>query len=129
MGDILKAECSCGFNVSDLQVGCGIMVKHALLPVACPQCHALWTEDERRRGRNCRKGHVTVYHLHEAGSFTPSDVVIRFKAMFPWNLEGSADDDDVVPGAANPGPIPEVRYRCPLCGKMEMQLVHEGYWD
>jgi hypothetical protein len=109
MGEILSAACPCGFRSANLFVGCGMVVMHARVPVACPQCHTIWTEDERRLTRHCRKGHAGAYSLYETDSFTPPDV-----------LETDA---------AHPRSTPEVRYRCPRCAKMEMQLIREGYWD
>lgn len=121
MGELYKAECSCGFKSRDLWVGCGMMDTDACgLPVACPQCHDIWVEDWKSGKRTCRKCKVALYYLHEDGSFAPADVLARFKVRVPWGLDDTEEDIEE---------IPDVRYRCPQCGKLEMTLVFEGCWD
>ena len=90
------------------------------LPVACPVCHVLWVEDWKSGKRTCRKCNATLYYLHEDGSFAPADVLTRLKVSVPWDLDDTGEDIEE---------MPDVRYRCPNCGKMEMQLVEAGCWD
>ena len=46
MGQVFKADCPCGFESRDLDVGRGIMAADSRgMPVACPQCHIVWVED------------------------------------------------------------------------------------
>jgi len=121
MGEIFKAECPCGFKSRDLFVGCGMMDSHHCnVPLACPDCHVVWVEDLRSEKRTCRKCKTMLYYLHEDGSFIPTDVLRRLKVNFPWDLDCTEEDVKS---------LPEVCYRCPKCGKMEMRLVHYGCWD
>lgn len=122
MGDMLKAECPCGFKSRELLVGCGMADPNYWgLLVACPQCHVIRVEDSRSGKRICRKCEAALYYLHEGGGFTPPDVLTRFKVLTPWNLGDTEEEGEE--------PLPEVRYRCPKCGKLEMQLVWAGCWD
>ena len=122
MGQILRGECPCGFKSRDLFTGCGRMDQEACaMPVACPVCHVLWVEDWKSGKRACRKCKAALYYLHEDGSFTPADVLARFKVRVPWGLDETEEEDIEE--------IPEVRYRCPKCGRMDMALVHAGCWD
>jgi hypothetical protein len=59
--------------------------------------------------------------LHEDGNFVPADVLTQFKVRVPWGLDETLEEDVET--------IPDVRYRCPKCGKLEMDLVHHGCWD
>lgn len=121
MGDIFIAKCPCGFKSRDFYVGRGIMSEHPYyLPVTCPQCHFIWAEDSRSGKRTCRKCKATLYYLHEAGNFVPDDVLTRLKVRFPWNLDCTEEEIESTP---------KVSYRCPQCGKMEMQLLEAGCWD
>ena len=121
VGQILQAECPCGFKSRDLYVGCGMIGGVCGVPVACPQCHIVWVEDSKSGKRTCRKCKAALYYLHEDGSFTPADVLARFKVRFPWCLDETREEDIEY--------TPEVRYRCPNCGKLEMALVGAGCWD
>ncbi|MBU4200307.1 MAG: hypothetical protein KKE37_08610 [Verrucomicrobia bacterium] len=121
MGEIFKAECPCGFKSRDLYVGRGMMNAHPYgVPVACPQCHIVWVTYSRSHRRTCRKCKATLYYLHEDGNFVPADVLKRFKVDFPWDWDCTEEEVES---------FPEVRYRCPKCGKIEMQLVEAGCWD
>jgi ribosomal protein L37AE/L43A len=91
------------------------------MPVACPQCHVLWVEDWKSGKRTCRKCNTALYYLHEDGSFTPADVLTRFKVLVPWDLDETEEEDI--------GAVPKVRYLCPKCGKLEMDLLQIGLWD
>lgn len=121
MGTIFRAECPCGFKSRNLFVGCGIMdTGRYAVPVACPQCHLVWVVDRKSGKRTCRKCTAALYYLHEDGSFTPADVLARLKVRFPWGLDQAEEEVDE---------LPKVRYCCPQCGKLEMNLVHTGCWD
>jgi ribosomal protein L37AE/L43A len=121
MGTIFTSECPCGFKSRDLHVGCGMVDTGAdALPVACPQCHVVWVEHSRSGKGTCHKCKAALYYLHEDGNFTPADVLNVFKVSVPWELRNTEEEIET---------IPEVRYRCPACGKMEMQLVFGGCWD
>ena len=122
MGDMLRGECPCGFKSQDLVIGCGMMdQKTCRVPAACPVCHVLGVEDLRAKKRTCRRCRSVLYYLHEVGNFAPADVLTRFKVRFPWALDETGEEDI--------GEFPNVRYRCPKCGKQEMALVHIGCWD
>ena len=122
MGQILRGECPCGFKSRDLWVGCRMMDTDACgMPVACPQCHIVWVEDWKSGKRTCRKCKTALYYLHEDGNFAPVDVLARFKVRVPWGLDETEEEDIEE--------IPDVRYRCPQCGKLEMDLVRAGCWD
>jgi ribosomal protein L37AE/L43A len=121
MGSMFIGECPCGFKSRDLNIGCGMIIRADLMPVACPGCHALRVEDSKSGRRTCRRCKAALYYLHEAGSFTPADVLTRFKASAPWDIYAEEGKDRKS--------IPEVRYRCPKCGRMEMSLIFVGEWD
>lgn len=121
MGDIFQAECPCGFKSRELYVGGGM--KDSTLdgvPVACPQCHVVWVEDVKSGKRTCRKCKSALYYLHEDGNFAPAHLLKWLKVEYPW---------DVYSTEREVKSMPKVFYRCPNCGKLEMQLVDVGCWD
>lgn len=119
MGQIYNAECSCGFVAQELYIGFGMINTQVFaVPAACPQCQSLSLESLRNGKRTCRQCKGPLYYLHRKGNFTPAYVLDRFKVPFPWDLEKEHME-----------PPENIRYRCPKCGKIEMKLVFEGYWD
>lgn len=124
MGAIVKGLCSCGYESRELDIGGGMMPGSGdRVPVCCPDCSSMWAADASRASHPCRRCRGETYRLHEAGNFAPADCLTRFRVSYPWDLDCTELDDEET------GPVPDVRYRCPDCGKIEMDLAEYGCWD
>src|SRR5262245_49903005 len=100
MGEILTVQCSCGYEASDLFVGCGMAGHDWCRELAtCANCREVVTirTTRKRRCPRCRHALVIVQVPELAGGGSRGDVPLDAP--------------------------------CPTCGKEDMRVTTTGLWD
>lgn len=116
-GFSLGAFCSCGFSAAGLMVGASQQGHHELL--SCHQCktlHSVWIETGDKGDRECSGCHNQLSNMANRGNWGPSELQENKENSAPWLITGRQSS--------------AVRYRCPACGKISLDLRQDGcFWD
>ncbi len=123
MGSSLIARCKCGFASETFMVGGG-MLNHettCYVPGICLNCHRFVVANYLAKRPRCPKCRRKVTFYNDPSLQAPSGKKkSRKEPVFEWHL---------FPPHASVL-LPDTRYLCPECGKMEMRFEFGGIlWD
>lgn len=149
MGEIVQAECRCGFQSESLMVGFGKQNMDCnFAPVICRKCKLMSVADGTRfpkpTGPKCRQCATEMQfydHPDLALPVTPNPFPVvphieqklpllqRLWDMFLWILNWPIDR--LLPNYEFPEPRywSKDRCKCPSCGEMTMSFKNAGMWD
>jgi len=108
-----------------MHVGCGMETEACYVPVACSQCKRIWVATKSFQKHSCRKCQTELLSYNDPANYSPSEICKDIKGNEPFLMDHIPSDDP----DEDDKPMPKMKYRCPSCGKIEMELEWCGLWD
>jgi hypothetical protein len=134
MGDIVKAECECGFKSKELFFGCA-RPWHYYIPIVCKRCGNLSMMNmyerkggnikRRRTGLICRGCKKRKTILNAPTLHRPSGIAKQYGEDYPWEINRW----EINRNHPETGGCPEIFYFCPKCKEVRMRFHKIGIWD
>jgi hypothetical protein len=117
MGQILKAECECGFKNGDLFVGGGKASFETLCsaPVLCEACGHFFTANYFNEKIKCPQCAGEAKFYDDPSLRAPDEGGVP---VFSWDLP---DGRKFL--------LPGTKYQCPECKEVRMRFSPVGAWD
>lgn len=122
MGQILEANCTCGFRATGLFVGGGMMNFETFCgaPALCDAWGVIHVLDYLEPSNQCPDcGKDAVFYNDPTLFSLPPGESQDVPTVFYWNVSGEAE----------PFRLLDVDYFCPRCREMRLRFASIGFWD
>jgi hypothetical protein len=117
MGDLIQAECPCGFTQNCTLGGGKLNFKTICgAPAYCLSCKKMLNLNYMEKNPKCPECHKIVKFYNDK-SLQSSPKGQRKSQCFGWNLEDGAFL------------LPAVLYLCPKCQKFSLRFISAGNFD
>ncbi|MDD4869829.1 MAG: hypothetical protein PHR77_04655 [Kiritimatiellae bacterium] len=101
------------------------MATDGYVPVACPICRKMWVKNMSKKIHPCHICGAKLLFYDNPAKYLPPDELNKLDTT-TWDVAYPSSKSSQTLGNIKSF---RMKYRCPSCGKIEMEFEMHGLWD